>query len=76
MRPSTSLAKRFLSIEEIAELLQISTTAVRRIIKTGELPAIRIGKKLTKRPAIRIDMNDLETYIQLAKEWEEEDGGL
>jgi excisionase family DNA binding protein len=36
----------FLTIEELADLLKISTRTLHRIIKRRELPVIRIGRQL------------------------------
>lgn len=47
--------------EEVAAKLQISKYTVYEMVKRGELPATRIGKK------IRIDQTDLEEYIQRQK---------
>lgn len=68
--------KRFLTIAEAAKLLGVSKATIRRLIAEKTIMAIRAGKKKSKRPAWRIDRNDFEAYIQRAKEWEEEDGGL
>jgi excisionase family DNA binding protein len=36
----------FLTIDELAGMLKISTRTIRRILKRGDLPAIRIGRQL------------------------------
>lgn len=36
----------FLTIEELADMLKISTRTIRRILKRGDLPAIRIGRQI------------------------------
>lgn len=46
---------------EVAELLKITKNTVYEIIKRGELPSYKIGKK------IRIDMQDVEDYINNQK---------
>ena len=46
---------------EVAELLKITKNTVYELIKRGELPSYKIGKK------IRIDMNDVEYYINSQK---------
>lgn len=46
---------------EVAELLKITKNTVYELIKRGELPSYKIGKK------IRIDMNDVEDYINSQK---------
>lgn len=46
---------------EVAELLKITKNTVYELIKRGELPSYKIGKK------IRIDMHDVEAYINNQK---------
>ncbi|MBN1902339.1 helix-turn-helix domain-containing protein [Candidatus Sumerlaeota bacterium] len=36
----------FLTIDELADMLKISTRTIRRILKRGDLPAMRIGRQL------------------------------
>jgi excisionase family DNA binding protein len=35
---------RFLTVAEVAEMLRVSTMTVYRLIKSGDLHAVRIGK--------------------------------
>jgi excisionase family DNA binding protein len=35
---------RFLTVQEVADLMRVSTMTVYRIIKSGELPAVRVGR--------------------------------
>lgn len=51
---------RFLQITDVAETLSISARQVYALIKSGELPAIKVGK------AWRIEATELENYIQRA----------
>ncbi|MBU5337235.1 substrate-binding domain-containing protein [Intestinibacter bartlettii] len=46
---------------EVAELLKITKNTVYEIIKRGELPAYKVGKKL------RIDKEDIDNYIKNQK---------
>lgn len=46
---------------EIAEILKISKYTVYEMVKRGELPAYRVGKK------IRVDSHDLQEYINKGK---------
>lgn len=46
---------------EVAELLKITKNTVYELIKRGELPSYKIGKK------IRVDMHDVEDYINSQK---------
>jgi putative molybdopterin biosynthesis protein len=50
-----------LTAEEVAQILKISKYTVYEMVKRGELPAYRVGKK------IRIDVNDLQGYINQGK---------
>lgn len=45
------------TVAEVAELLRVSNMTVYRLIRSGELPALRVGK------SYRIRANDLETYL-------------
>ncbi|OOM79548.1 helix-turn-helix transcriptional regulator [Clostridium sp. BL-8] len=46
---------------EVAELLKITKNTVYELVKRGELPGYKVGKKL------RIDKNDVENYINNQK---------
>jgi len=35
---------RFLTVQEVAELMRVSTMTVYRLIKAGDLPAVRVGR--------------------------------
>ncbi|MEO0260575.1 MAG: helix-turn-helix domain-containing protein [candidate division WOR-3 bacterium] len=35
----------FLTVEEVAELLRVSTRTVQRLLKEGGLPGVRIGRQ-------------------------------
>lgn len=56
MNPSSSL-----TAIEVAEILKITKNTVYELIKRGELPAYKIGRKL------RIDKEDVENYINNQK---------
>ena len=45
---------------EVAELLKITKNTVYELIKRGELPAYKVGRKL------RIDKEDIDNYIILS----------
>jgi excisionase family DNA binding protein len=47
------------SIERAAQFLSVTTRTVRQWIKTGELPAKRLGKRV-----IRIDFEDLRIFCK------------
>ncbi len=48
---------------EVAELLKITKNTVYELIKRGELPSYKVGKK------IRVDTKDVEEYINRPKNW-------
>ena len=35
---------RFLTVQEVADLMRVSTMTVYRLIKSGDLPAVQIGR--------------------------------
>ena len=46
-----------LTVAEVADALRVSSMTVYRLVKAGELPALRVGKN------IRIRANDLDGYL-------------
>lgn len=50
-------ARRLYTIDEIAELLRVSHSTVRRLIDSGHLKSVRIGGQ------IRIRQRDLDDYV-------------
>lgn len=56
--PKTEPIPRLLTIPQTAETIQVSEKKVRRLIKTGELVAYRIGHQL------RIAEEDLRQFLQ------------
>lgn len=56
-----ALAK-LLSVEEAAEILNVSTWTVRERIGHGELKSVRVGRR------VLIDPSDLDDFIQRHKE--------
>jgi excisionase family DNA binding protein len=48
---------RFLTVTEVAATLRVSNMTVYRLINTGSLPAVRIGK------SFRIREDDLNRYL-------------
>lgn len=47
-----------LTAEEVAEILRVSTMTVYRLIRSGELPAVRVGRSYRVREA------DLDEYLE------------
>lgn len=56
--------RRFLTLEQVAEELNVGLPLVRALVKTGELRALQVGG----RRAWRVGVNDLEEYIAQAYE--------
>lgn len=55
----TPKIRRFLTIDQIAEELNVSDVQVRALLKSGELRGIQVGG----RGVWRIGVNDVEDYI-------------
>jgi excisionase family DNA binding protein len=53
------MAARFLTLSDVAELLNIAPAQVYTLVRTGELPAIKIGA----RGQWRVEDQALESYI-------------
>ena len=53
-------AERFLQLTDVAEILNISSSQTYALVRSGELPAIKIGG----RGQWRVERNVLEEYIQ------------
>ncbi len=51
------LGDRLLMVREVAELMRVSNMTVYRLIKAGDLPALRVGKNF------RIRRSDVEVYL-------------
>ena len=51
--------RRFLTVPEVARMLNVPDRLVRRLIKQGALPAIRVGK-----PLWRVDSRHLEESLE------------
>lgn len=58
-----------LTVAEVADLLRVSNMTVYRLIKAGELAAIRVGKNY------RIRRNDLDAYLNAGSVRAEETNG-
>jgi len=48
---------RFLTVREVAELLRVSSMTVYRLIKSSELPAVRVGR------SFRVRDIDVDAYL-------------
>jgi excisionase family DNA binding protein len=53
-----SFAKaRFLTVQEVAGMLRVSSMTVYRLIKAGDLPAVRVGR------SFRVQESDVDAYL-------------
>ena len=55
-----AVAPRFLTLEDVAAYLSVSVPQVYAIVRSGELPAIKIGG----RGVWRVDIEQLEAYVE------------
>jgi len=53
--------KQYLSLEEVAERLGVHYQLIYRLVRSGELPAIRLGR------IYRVEAADLDAFLQAAK---------
>jgi excisionase family DNA binding protein len=51
------LVESLLTVAEVAHLMRVSNMTVYRLIKSGQLPAIRVGKNY------RIRQSDVDRYL-------------
>ena len=49
--------RHFMTVAEVAQLMRVSTMTVYRLIKSGELPAVRVGRSYRLRAA------DIDRYL-------------
>jgi excisionase family DNA binding protein len=65
----SAVEPRFLTLEDVATYLNVSVTQVYALVRSGELPGIKIGG----RGFWRVDREQLEAYIEQlhhkTKEW-------
>lgn len=57
-----TVAQRFYTTDEVAQLLKVDPESVRRYVRSGKLRAVKLGGKF-----IRIDKNDLDSFIEQLK---------
>ncbi len=48
---------RFLTVQEVADLMRVSSMTVYRLIKAGDLPAVRVGR------SFRVSESDVDAYL-------------
>lgn len=46
-----------MTVAEVAQLMRVSTMTVYRLIKSGELPAVRVGR------SYRLRADDIDRYL-------------
>lgn len=56
-----SSEKKFMTLRDVAELLGVNYQLIYRLIRSGELPAIRLGR------VYRVTQEDLNTYLHNQK---------
>jgi excisionase family DNA binding protein len=56
------MTSRFLQLADVAEILNISSAQAYALVRSGELPAIKVGG----RGQWRVEREQLEAYIQRA----------
>ena len=57
MRREPFIEARLLTVNEVADLLRVSRMTVYRLIKTGDMPAIRVGRNY------RLREEDVHRYL-------------
>ena len=62
-------APRFVTVAEVAELMRVSKMTVYRMIHSGDIPAVRVGKSF-RVPAAAID----QMMGQCFGDWEQSSG--
>lgn len=55
--PSDTPATKFLTVAEVAEQMRVSKMTVYRLVHSGELPAVRVGK------SFRVPQKALDDYL-------------
>ena len=58
------MSPRFLQLADVAEILNISAAQAYALVRSGELPAIKVGG----RGQWRVEADELESYIRRAYE--------
>ncbi|HLG01234.1 MAG TPA: helix-turn-helix domain-containing protein [Acidimicrobiia bacterium] len=62
MKGATTVSKlsesRFLTVQEVADLMRVSSMTVYRLIKSNELRAVRVGR------SFRVREEDVDGYLQ------------
>ncbi|MFF9309950.1 helix-turn-helix domain-containing protein [Streptomyces sp. NPDC014748] len=56
-------AEKLLPAAEVAEALNVSLTAVYRLVRSGDLPSHRFGKGKVRPRGVRIPESAIEAYL-------------
>jgi excisionase family DNA binding protein len=64
---TSGLDAQLLTVGEVADVMRVSNMTVYRLIKGGQLGAIRVGKNY------RIRRNDVERYLSQRTVWAKEE---
>lgn len=51
------MPKKLLTVNELADILSVNQLTIRRMVKRGQLVAVRIGR------AVRFDPADIDAYL-------------
>ena len=51
----------YMSLEEVADMLGVTYQLIYRLVRSGELPAVRLGK------LYRVSREDLDSYLERSK---------
>ncbi len=54
------MARRFIPLSEVSEILDISSAQAYALVRSGDLPAIKVGG----RGQWRVETTELESYIE------------
>ncbi len=53
--------KKFMTLEDVADMLGVNYQLIYRLVRSGELPAIRLGR------VYRVTQEDLQSYLENQK---------
>ena len=62
--------KPFMSVEEVSDLLGVNSQLIYRLVRSGELPAIRVGR------VYRVRQEDFAAYVERQKTARADTGGV
>lgn len=63
-KPTSEVAPRYLKLEDVAAYLSVSVPQVYALVRSGKLPAVKIGG----RGVWRVDREKLDTYLENLEE--------